>query len=413
MTHINLEAVDIDGAIREARRGSGDTRLELPAQGRGRRRRRAGRRRDPQRADSGHGAGGRRPSAAAFGKGDIGDPQLRADARVPRELVLQRGHRARARSPTRARGVPEAVTKDENAHVKLLKTALGSARPSRSRSSTSWASPATRPSSPPPRTCSRTPACTPTSGRPATSRTPRSCCAASIVTVEARHSGAIGLFLGKAIAPNGPFDNGLSAKPRSSRPSRRPASSRAKPVKSGDYVHQETWSGRSRQSRVAHRPRLGSTSLAVDVEEPSCSRADLLDVELVEARVGVRLDRLHVPVEVGPARDRLGDHLLASPARVACSKCAGVGRICASSPGSASLGHSRWTVVARRRLVVAPADLQPALRPAALAALRAELLDRVRVGPDRAVAVADARGQLDRLGPEAGDEDRRRLSGRS
>ena len=41
---------------------------------------------------------------------------------------------------------------------------------------------------------------------------PRCCStAASIVTVEARHSGAIGLFLGKAIAPNGPFDNGLSA----------------------------------------------------------------------------------------------------------------------------------------------------------------------------------------------------------
>ena len=35
--------------------------------------------------------------------------------------------------------------------------------------------------------------------------------AASIVTVEARHSGAIGLFLNKPIAPNGPFDNGLTA----------------------------------------------------------------------------------------------------------------------------------------------------------------------------------------------------------
>jgi Ferritin-like domain len=34
--------------------------------------------------------------------------------------------------------------------------------------------------------------------------------AASIVTVEARHSGAIGLYLGKAIAPT-PFDTGLTA----------------------------------------------------------------------------------------------------------------------------------------------------------------------------------------------------------
>jgi hypothetical protein len=35
--------------------------------------------------------------------------------------------------------------------------------------------------------------------------------ALSIVTIEARHSGAIGLYLGKAIAPNGPFDNGYTA----------------------------------------------------------------------------------------------------------------------------------------------------------------------------------------------------------
>jgi hypothetical protein len=35
--------------------------------------------------------------------------------------------------------------------------------------------------------------------------------ALSIVTVEARHSGAIGLYLGKAITPNGPFDTGFTA----------------------------------------------------------------------------------------------------------------------------------------------------------------------------------------------------------
>ncbi len=34
--------------------------------------------------------------------------------------------------------------------------------------------------------------------------------AASIVTVEARHSGAIGIYLGKAIAPT-PFDTGWTA----------------------------------------------------------------------------------------------------------------------------------------------------------------------------------------------------------
>jgi hypothetical protein len=35
--------------------------------------------------------------------------------------------------------------------------------------------------------------------------------ALSIVTIEARHSGAIGAYLGKSIAPNGPFDNGWTA----------------------------------------------------------------------------------------------------------------------------------------------------------------------------------------------------------
>jgi hypothetical protein len=35
--------------------------------------------------------------------------------------------------------------------------------------------------------------------------------AASIVTIEARHSGAIALFLSKPIAPSGPFDTGYSA----------------------------------------------------------------------------------------------------------------------------------------------------------------------------------------------------------
>jgi hypothetical protein len=35
--------------------------------------------------------------------------------------------------------------------------------------------------------------------------------ALSIVTIEARHSGAIALYLGKPIAPNGPFDTGYTA----------------------------------------------------------------------------------------------------------------------------------------------------------------------------------------------------------
>src|SRR4029079_18466445 len=45
----------------------------------------------------------------------------------------------------------------------------------------------------------------------------------------------------------------------------------------------------------------------------------------------------------------------------------------------------------------------------ARAALAAVLLDELLLGHRRAVAVADARGELDRLRPEAGDEHGRRL----
>jgi Ferritin-like domain len=82
---------------------------------------------------------------------------------------------------------------------------------SRSRSSTSTARRATRRSSP------RRPLALENTGvhaylgQAGNLQTPKYLlAAASIVTIEARHAGVIGLSLGKAIAPSGPFD-GLPA----------------------------------------------------------------------------------------------------------------------------------------------------------------------------------------------------------
>jgi len=62
--------------------------------------------------------------------------------------------------------------------------------------------------------------------------------------------------------------------------------------------------------------------------------------------------------------------------------------------------------VSRRNALVAvgaEADLEPAAdRP--LAAVRTVQIDGAAVGPDRDVAVGDASGERDRLGPEPGEE---------
>ena len=95
------------------------------------------------------------------------------------------------------------------------------------------------------------------------------------------------------------------------------------------------------------------------LEEALLLCADLLDVELVEARVVVAPGSPRGAGR-GPARTgRLRRPVFADELE-ACSKCAGVGRICASSPGSASLGHSRCAVARASCSSSAPADLHPA-----------------------------------------------------
>lgn len=211
MEQINLEAVDVDGAVREAAEEvAGDTRLNFLRKGA-----LAG-----TAALSGGAilsallpsaalAGARPPSS--FGSGDIGILNFALTLEY-----LESSFYNEATSAGRITDPPlvhllRTVTKDENAHVKLLKSVLGRAAIKKPKFNFHGI----------PSDQSKFAATTyvleNTGVHAYLGQAPNIVAAkvlltaASIVTVEARHSGAIGLYLGKAIAPNGPLDNGLSA----------------------------------------------------------------------------------------------------------------------------------------------------------------------------------------------------------
>jgi hypothetical protein len=212
MSEINLEAVDTDGAIREAAEAvSGDTRMSFLRKG----------------AVGGAAAvsGGAILSAlipgvagaktvgappASFGKGDIG---ILNYALTLEYLESSFYNEAAASGKITNRALKqflETVQKDENAHVKLLKGALGSKAAPKPKFDFQGI-----PSDP--AKFAATAYVLENTGvhaylgqAPNVSEAKVLLTAASIVTVEARHSGAIGLFLGKAIAP-APLDTGWTA----------------------------------------------------------------------------------------------------------------------------------------------------------------------------------------------------------
>ena len=212
MDHLNLEAIDVDGAIREgAEEVAGDTRLSFLKKGTV-----AG------GAALGGGAilGGLVSPALAsakgappksFGKGDIGILNFALTLEyLERAFYNEATSKGKVTDPKTATFL-KVVTHDERKHVAFLKKALGSKAVKEPKfnfqgttgdqtkfQQTAYVLENTGVHA--------------YLGQAGNIKTPAYLlAAASIVTIEARHSGAIGSIIGKAINPNGAFDNGLPA----------------------------------------------------------------------------------------------------------------------------------------------------------------------------------------------------------
>ena len=212
MAHINLETVDVDGAVREAAdEVSGDTRLSFLRKG----------------AVAGGAAigGGAILSAivadtalakgappSSFGKGDIGILNY--------ALTLEYLERAFYNEATAMGKITDpktvqflrTVTHDERKHVDFLKKALGSKAAKEPKFDFQGI-----PSDP--AKFVATAYVLENTGVHAylgqagnIKNTKYLLAAASIVTIEARHAGAIASITGESINPNGAFDNGWTAK---------------------------------------------------------------------------------------------------------------------------------------------------------------------------------------------------------
>ena len=217
MNHqINLEAIDADGAVREAADAvSGDTRLDfmkktglaggallsggavLSAL--------------PPSAFASSGSG--RPPAS-FGKGDVGilNYALTLDYL---EAAFYNGATA-ANLPLTSQGAAflKVVTADENAHVAVLKKHLGHAAAKEPKFNFNGANTSVSTFMATSQVLENT-GVHAYSGQALNIKTPAYVKAAlSILTVEARHASVIGLLnepSGAGISPNGPFDTPLTA----------------------------------------------------------------------------------------------------------------------------------------------------------------------------------------------------------
>jgi Ferritin-like domain len=210
MTHLNLEAVDTDGAIREAADAvAGDTRMSFLRKG----------------AIGGAAAlsggailGALVPGAAlaagappsSFGAGDIGILNYALTLEYLESSFYNEAAASGKITNKALKQFLDTVQKDENAHVKLLKGALG-AKAAKKPNFDFQGIP-----SDPAKFAATAYVLENTGVHAYLGQAPNIkegkvlLTAASIVTVEARHAGAIGLFLGKAIAP-APLDTGWTA----------------------------------------------------------------------------------------------------------------------------------------------------------------------------------------------------------
>jgi Ferritin-like domain len=212
MSQINLEAVDTDGAIREAADAvAGDTRMSFL---------RKGTMGGVAALSGGAILSAVIPGAAAaktvgappasFGKGDIGILNYALTLEYLESSFYNQAAASGKITNKALKQFLHTVQKDENAHVKLLKGALGSKAVSKPKFDFQGI-----PSDP--AKFAATAYVLENTGvhaylgqAPNIAEAKVLLTAASIVTVEARHAGAIGLFLAKAIAP-APLDTGWTA----------------------------------------------------------------------------------------------------------------------------------------------------------------------------------------------------------
>jgi Ferritin-like domain len=208
---INLEAVDVDGAIREgAEEVAGDTRFSFLRKG----------------AIAGGAAlsggailsalipnvalaGGRPP--AKFGNGDIGILNFALTLEYLERAFYNEATNKGAITDPKTATFLKVVTHDERKHVAFLQKALGKAAVKEPKFNFHGTTADQA-------TFQKTAYVLENTGvhaylgqAPNIKDAKILLAAASIVTIEARHSGAIGSIIGKAINPNGAFDNGLPA----------------------------------------------------------------------------------------------------------------------------------------------------------------------------------------------------------
>jgi hypothetical protein len=214
MTHLNLEAVDTDGAIREAAdHVAGDTRMSFL---------RKGALAGGAALSGGAILGALVPGAAlaasqkgrppaSFGKGDIGILNYALTLEYLEAAFYDTAAKNGIVKNAALKAFLTATKHDEDTHVATLKKALGSHAAKKPKFDFGKAVTDVD-------TFAATAYVLENTGVHAyigqafnITTSAYLAVALSIVTVEARHAGAIGLFLGKPITPNGPFDTGFTA----------------------------------------------------------------------------------------------------------------------------------------------------------------------------------------------------------
>ncbi len=216
MTHtINLDEVDVDGAIREAANDvAGDTRLSFL--------KKAGVAGGaamsggallsvlaPSALASDHG----RPPAK-FGRGDIGILNYALTLEYLEAAFYNGATAANLSLSPQASAFLKVVTADENAHVSFLKKALGSKAAAQPKFNFKGANASADMFMKTAQVLENTGVHAYLGQATNIKSVPYAKAALSILTIEARHASVIGLLndpSGKEIAPNGPFDTPLSA----------------------------------------------------------------------------------------------------------------------------------------------------------------------------------------------------------